>query len=131
MAERSWNEPRVLTPRFVAVPEVDRVSTYPSHVCEADVVVVGDPPQTHLRPNEQQVVVLVAKRVLAREGMGRAFEPIGEYSLDGVVARVYRRVRAVTRDEQEELAEQLRIAHPRWPALWTIPEPTRDQSPRR
>src|SRR5262245_55401236 len=81
-ADRSLGEPVFPADRVLLLPEVDRVGGFPVGLFAADVVVVAWPPQTHLRPEEQQVVVLTAKQLHQGVGIGAAFDSLpGEYRL--------------------------------------------------
>ena len=68
---------------------------------DCTVMLVADPIQVSLAPEQQQGVVTVARSILRSENIGRAYalQP-DEFKLSkGVVVRVYRRTRAVTDDE--------------------------------
>lgn len=109
--------------RVLLAGEVDRVSDFPAPVLRADYLVVGDPPQTHLRPEEQQCVVITAESLHSGRDIGAAYERVpGDFPLaGGVTARVYRRVRRPTAAELAAYCERLRLAHPDRPAFYTPP----------
>jgi hypothetical protein len=104
-------------------PEVDRVGGFPAGLFEAEVVVTAWSPQTHLRPAEQQIVVLPAERLYSGTGLGKAFDRLpGEYRLeDGVVAYIYKRVRPMADADVQELSDRLRAVHPDCPGVYMPP----------
>jgi len=121
-ADRSLGRPVFPAGKLLHSPEVDRVSCFPIGLFEADVVVTAWPPQTHLRPAEQQVAVLPAERLYHGTGFGRAFDRLpGEYRLDDGVAYVYKRVRPIADADVQEFSDRLRGAHPDCPGLFTPP----------
>jgi hypothetical protein len=120
-ADLSLGQALLPSHKVLLTPEVDRVSGFPNGLFEADLVVVAWPPQTHLRPEEQQVIVLTAERLHHRTGIGKAFDRLpGEYHLaGGVTASLYVRARPVETCDLNELADRLREAHPNRPVLFT------------
>jgi hypothetical protein len=128
-ADRSLGEPVFPADRVVLFPEVDRVGGFPAGLFAADVVVVAWPPQTHLRPEEQQGVVLTARLLHDRVGIGAAFEPLpGEHRLgDTVVVTIYVRSRPIREAELIDYETKLRAAHPDRPAFYTPPPEVRNR----
>jgi hypothetical protein len=102
---------------------VDRRDGFPAAVLRADVLVVADPPQTHLDPAEQQGVVVTARSVWDGTDIGRAFDRLpGEYRLgDDVTVRLYRRARPIPAADLRAYCERLRRAHPDKPSFFTPP----------
>ena len=114
----------LLDPRRVTLAEeVDRVSAFPAKLLRANVVVVGTPMQTHLRPAEQQGIIQFAAALAGGTGVGAAYERLpGDYHLEGgVTATIYRRTRPITAEELAHFAEGLRQAHPDEPKFYTPP----------
>jgi hypothetical protein len=124
-AERSWREPFPAEARRLPTSEVDRVNGFPASVFRAELVLVADPPQTHLRPEEQQTIVLPAEALRTGTGVGAAFDRLpDEFRLqNGVTVRAYRRARPVDPAAFAAFCDKLRQAHPDWPNVWTPPEP--------
>jgi hypothetical protein len=122
-ADRSLQRPLFAENRVLYTTEVDRVNGFPLAVFEADVVVVAWPPQTHLRPEEQQSIVLAAERIHSGTGFGRAFDRLpGEFNLEGgVTVSLYRRERPIEPTDLNEFVEQLRKDHPTCTELFTPP----------
>lgn len=122
-ADLSLNEQLLPKDRWISTPEVDRISCFPMGLLEADIVVVAWPPQTHLRPEEQQVVVLPAERIHNHIGIGKAFQKLPEvfHLANGVTVSLYQRIQELDKKDVEELASQLKAAHPTRPGLYTLP----------
>jgi len=100
--------------------DVDKRDGFPRDLLAADLVIVTDPPQTHLDPADQQVVVVPVSQLRGQIGIGAAFEPVdGEYQLDvGVRAFLYRRSRPLTIDDVLPLSDALRRCYPDRPYIY-------------
>jgi len=127
-ADRSLGEPVINRKKLRITPEVDRVSSFPEGFFQADVILVVDPPQWHLRMEEQQVVVLTAESLLQQRDFGKAFDRLpGEYRLfdpqrqQEVTAYLYRRVRAIAQTDFDAYAARLKAAQPTHPRLGEPP----------
>ena len=122
-ADQSLGHSLLSKERVLLTPEVDRVSGFPVGFFEANVLVVAWPPQTHLRPEEQSVVVLTAERIHNHVGIGKAFDRLPEeYLLEGgVTVSLYLRKRPVEQNDLDELALRLKEAHPKRSGLFTPP----------
>jgi hypothetical protein len=125
LAVAGWSlrEPFPGAARLEPAGDVDRVNGFPAGVFRAGLVVVADPPQTHLAPAEQQTVLVPARHLLGGTGIGRAFDRLPEaFALaDGVTVRVYRRARPVAPEDLAAFAAELRRAHPCLPHVFTPP----------
>lgn len=127
-ANRSLGEPLLQQERLRLCGETDRVSGFPLALFQAELVVVASPPQTHLDPSEQQVVVQPTLSLLRGTDIGAAFERLpGEFLLtdpvDGstVTLFIYRRRRAITVEECAAFVSRLRGSHPDQPQM--LPPP--------
>jgi hypothetical protein len=122
-ADRSLREPLLHEDRVLYGYAVDRVSGFPSLFIQADVLVVGIPPQIHLRDEEQRGIIITAESLLQCRDIGTAFEPLPEvfHLSDGVTARVYRRVGAISPADFAAYCDRLRRAHPDCPVFFTPP----------
>ena len=73
-------------PNLMDTADVDLRDGFPIRIFNADFVVVADPVQTHLRPQDQSVVVALAEGIMHSPPLSRHFKQIKEYSFypDGV-----------------------------------------------
>ena len=109
--------------RQLGAEDVDRVSGFPAGVFRAGLVLVADPSQHHLRPAEQQVVLLPAGDLLAGTGIAAGFDRLPDtFHFDGgVTLRAFRRARPIPPDVFAGFVERLRAAHPDVPRVFTPP----------
>ncbi|MCL2239412.1 MAG: hypothetical protein FWC07_05620 [Defluviitaleaceae bacterium] len=96
---------------IIHTAQVDRRDGLPLALADIHYIVVAYPPQTHLDPAEQQVVVIPAQAMLAATPFSAAFAPMDEtFTLrDGVRVYVFRRVRENTPAELEWLWREIGI----------------------
>lgn len=122
-ANRSLHQQLFDPQRIITFPELDRVSPFPTATFESDIIVVAWPPQTHLRVEEQQAVVITATLLHEGTGIGRAFQRLpGEYHLDDdVVAYRYQRTKPIELNDLEDYHQKLKAAHPDKTAFFTPP----------
>lgn len=120
-ANRSLGSAFSSPPLILASAHVDRRDGFPRGLLQADYVVVPDPPQLGLRPEEQQVVLLPTRSFLDRENVARAFRRLPrQFRLEGGVnVLLFERVRPIADSEVAELCAELRRAHPDLPRVWT------------
>ena len=112
MPEREWKHRSYL----VTGPTVDQRSKTPFWLFECDYVLLGEPPLYHLDPKDQKVVTVPTYKILQGHGFGKAFEKM-DYSFklqEGNVIYIYKRVRDVSNEEAQELAE---VFHKYYPLL--------------
>lgn len=103
---------------------VDKRDAFNWNTLTADYLIVGDPVQTHLGEENQQVMALFARDVLDGSGPGSAYEPLPEtFPLsDGVTVRVFRRTRALTADEYRSISGRLTALYPDYAEQYAVPE---------
>ena len=97
----------------VTMSDVDAVDGPPNPALKTcAIVLVGDPPQTHLDPGDQQTVVVPAHEMLAGEGIGAHYQRAGEvFRLDdGVEAWVFARTSPLDDADMAALADRWRAA---------------------
>ena len=122
---RSMNipEPKGPETQIIYMASVDKRDGFSWNILTADYLVVGDPVQTHLGEENQQIVALVAHAVLDGTGLGTAYRPLDtEFHLDGGVrVRIYERTRAITAEEYRDISAQLTARYPDYSALYQAP----------
>lgn len=106
--------------RLIELPEVDRRDGYPRRLFDADYLIVADPPQLHLRPEEQQVIAIPANCLLSGTAIGAAYTPLnGRYNLErGVSVRIFHKDRDPSPEETDAFQSMLHAAHPDCPKVW-------------
>lgn len=111
--EKDWKR----RPYLASSTTVDQRSTTPFWLFGCDYVVLGDPPQYHLNPNDQMVVVLPTNNILNGIGFGRAFKRLDySFKLDkGNTIYIYERIRNVSQEEAQSLAEEFHKLYPQLP----------------
>ena len=116
-------QPDVPQTEIIYMAAVDKRDGFSWNVLRADYLLVGDPVQTHLGEENQQIVTLLAHAVLDQEGVGTAFRPldVAFHLDDGVTIRVYERVREVTAEECRAISDALVARYPDYAAQYQPP----------
>jgi len=100
---------------------VDRRDGFPRGLLVADVVLVADPVQYHLRAEDQRTIGEPATSFLDGTDIALAFSRLPDrFELDGgVMVTIYQRQRPNTREEVAALSERLRRAYPDQPEIYS------------
>jgi hypothetical protein len=100
--------------RILGTHDVDKRDGFPEGLLTAQYVIVADPIQYHLRPEDQRVVGIPAQQVLDQEGIGAAFMKLPcEFTLDEAVKiYVYQKIRPISEPEVASLSAALRTFYP-------------------
>jgi len=111
--EENWKR----RPYLIYSTTVDQRSSTPFWLLGCDYVVLGDPPQYHLKPKDQMVVVLPTEHILEGIGFGKAFKKLDyAFKLDnGSFIYIYKRIRNVSQEEAQSLAEEFHNLYPTLP----------------
>lgn len=123
MIRWSLGVPLELEWRNLPAQHVDKRDGFPVSVLRTDLAVVADPPQLHLRPDDQRVMSVAAESFLRGTGPARAFEELPDvFRLGrGVTVRLFRRVRPNSEQEGAEIGAPLRAAYPDRPFIYSPP----------
>jgi hypothetical protein len=99
---------------------IDRRDGFPSGLLRAVYVVVPQPAQINMRPEDQQVVLLPTRSFAEGTDIARAFQRLPEEFQfeDGVRVWVFERVRSHLASEVEEFSELLRQRYPDRPDIY-------------
>lgn len=102
---------------------VDKRDPFNWNTLTADYLVVGDPIQTHLGAENQQVMTLFAQDVLSGVGPGSAYSPLPvSFSLgEGCTVRIYERTRDLTGAEYRLISSRLQALYPDYASLYAVP----------
>lgn len=93
---------------------VDKVDGIKPSLFKAKTIIVTDPLQYSLKPNDQQVIGLPARLLISRTGIGTAFEKETEsYILEkGVRVLIYKRIRPFRRQDIDAYVQTLKEMYP-------------------
>lgn len=123
---RSMNIPEPDAPKtkIIYMADVDKRDAFSWNILNADYLVVGDPVQSHLGEENQQIITSFAHAVLDHTGVGTAYAPTGtEFSLRyGIKVRIYERVRAITPEECQAISDALVARYPDYAQLYQVPD---------
>jgi hypothetical protein len=103
---------------------VDKRDPFNWNTLTADYLIIGDPVQTHLGEENQQVIALLAHDVLDGVGPGTAYQALPEtFELDGgVTVRIYQRTRDLTGEEYRLISHRLTALYPDYAQQYAVPE---------
>lgn len=103
-----------LRKRIMASNDVDLRDGFPFQIYQADYVVVTDPPGYHLRIQDQQVVVLLARQFLTGASVAHSYTRLPfEVSLgDGRKVSIYKKVRAYSPDDLKAVSDMFVELYP-------------------
>lgn len=122
-ASMNLPQPAAYTP-ILNQGTVDKRDPFNWETLEADYLIIGDPVQTHLGEENQQIIVLLARDVLEGTGPGRAYVPLPEtFCLEGgVTVRIFRRTRELTAEEYRLVSDRLTALYPDYAWQYQIPQ---------
>lgn len=102
---------------------VDKRDAFNWNTAFSDYLVVGDPVQTHLGEENQEIIALLARHILQGTGPGKAYEELPEtfHLEDGITVHIYRRTRTWTLDEYRTISEPLQKMYPKYADLYAVP----------
>jgi hypothetical protein len=105
---------------ILSAAHVDRRDGFPRGLLEADVVLVGEPVQVHLRAEDQRVVTEPAESFLQGTDIAGAFRRLPEVFVlqGGVRVYVFVRQRPNNLEEIEALSKSLRAVYPDRPEIF-------------
>lgn len=99
--------------------EVDTRDGFPMAFFISDVVVVADPPQYHLAPEDQRVVGALAQHFIDDTGFARHYEALKSFQLDdGITATVYQKAEDWLPEDYAELRAEFEGYYPDNPELF-------------
>lgn len=103
---------------------VDKRDSFNWNTAFADYLVVGDPPQTHLGEENQQVLTILVEHILAGTGPGKAYTELAPtfHLANGVTVRIFRRIRPWYLEEYQIISEALIELYPEYEELYQIPK---------
>ncbi|NUT01666.1 MAG: hypothetical protein HOP96_11900 [Sphingomonas sp.] len=111
-----------LCKHLAVTADIDTRDGFPRPVMEADTLVLATPTQFHVRPEDQQVVGLIARDIREGRGIGTSFERLPEaFTLrQGVKVEMYRRARSLRPEDVKALSDELIRSYPKQKALFAL-----------
>lgn len=102
-----------LCTQILATHQVDKRDGFPDHLFLARFIVVSDPVGYSLRPEDQQLIGILAKQLLANKGLGSSFVELSEgFRLQNdVVVKVYERVLPFSKTALTQWSDELRHSY--------------------
>ncbi len=104
---------------------VDKRDAFNWNTLTSDYLILGDPVQTHLGEENQQVMALFAHDVLDGTGPGSAYVPLTEKTFtleNGAEVRIYRRTRDLTAEEYRSISDRLTALYPDYADQYAVPD---------
>ncbi|MGQ3480969.1 hypothetical protein [Paenibacillus sp. TY11] len=106
-------------PNLASSSNVDLRDGFPVEFLNADIVVVADPIQYHLRAEDQQVVGLLAKEIMQGHIINNNFTFSKEYTIEnGIKLRVYKKSSSFTQKQIQYLRGEFDKIYPNFPELF-------------
>ena len=102
---------------------VDKRDEFNWNTAFSDYLIVGDPVQTHLGEENQEVMALLVRHILNGTGPGKAYHELPQtFQVGGdITVRIYRRTRDWTMDEYHAISDPLQKMYPKYAELYAIP----------
>ena len=99
---------------IIPANNVDLRDGFPRQFLAADYIITTDPAQFHLRPSDQQVVILLAKRLLDTKSIGSAYYRLPQnFELDGKIkVIILKKIRPLKPEELQELSNEFLQLYP-------------------
>jgi hypothetical protein len=123
-AHLSLNRHREISKRLLRTSVVDRRDGFPGELLQATYILVADPVQHQLRPDDQRVLLIPAELVLAARGIGTSLVRLPyAFRLErSVTAYLYKKVRPFPDSDVQALSEMLRHYYPTRPEIYRVSE---------
>lgn len=100
---------------LLTISNVDSKDPFKASPLFADYLIVGEPGQTHLRPEDQRVVTIPAQQLASGQGIGGAYSLVSEYTLAAQAkAKVLKKERPFKEAELKPLYEAIFAYYPEW-----------------
>lgn len=102
-----------------ASSNVDLRDGFPTAFLTADFIVVADPIQYHLRPEDQQVVGILAQELLQNGIIGDNFVFLKEYTIQqNIKVKIFKKETNFSKQEIDYLSERFNAVYPQFPNLF-------------
>lgn len=107
-------------PTLYGTREVDLRDGFPEELFQADVVIVGEPVQTHLPDGKQQIISHLSELILDSDSyLGKHYSCVKKFVLDGgVTANVYNRISQYDKEDYVKLQTYFDDLYGEYPELF-------------
>lgn len=115
-AARKTNRESIILRNLKPTADVDKRDGFPIAFFEAKYVIVADPIQYALPEKDQQVVGILARKILNKEGVGVNYEKMPfSFNLDyGVKLYIYQRLYPATPKDVKDTLQEFLPSYPDW-----------------
>lgn len=100
--------------KILPTHDIDKRDGFPVGLLKADYVVVGDPIQYHMNPQDQRVVGIPAEMILSHRDIGTSFDKLPyEFTLShDVKVFIYKKVQPFSNEQLNSLSDALKSYYP-------------------
>jgi hypothetical protein len=119
---RSYTHTPAVCKNILFAHHVDKRDGFPFQFLTARYVVIADPIQYHLRPEDQRVVGILADEILNQRGIGLSFRALNyNFTLDNnVKAYIFEKITPFRRSDLDQLSRLFLTHYPDKKELFTI-----------
>jgi putative flippase GtrA len=113
---------RFFCERILTTNDVDKRDGFPRQILRAQYLIIANPTQYHLRPEDQRVIGVLVREVVEGHGIGAAFQRLpGEFKLEkGVTAWIYAKIRPFEKSDLEALEAEFNDYYPDKQHLFSV-----------
>lgn len=124
----SLNRHKDIAKKILWTNGVDKREGYPQTLLSAKYVIVADPIQYHLKPQDQLSMGIPAELVLKGEGIGASFNKLPyKFNLDeSVKVYIYKKIKPIRDSDAADLSEMLRQYYPDRENVYQIKKDKKD-----
>lgn len=103
-----------LDKKILTSAHVDKRDGFPHHFLDAKYIVIADPIQYHLRPQDQRVIGLLADQIVNQKDIGLSFQKLPyEFYLDAnVKVHIYKKVSPLKKSDLDNLSKRFMMYYP-------------------
>ena len=121
-AARKTNKNSIILKNLKPTADVDRRDGFPFAFFESKYVILADPIQYALPEKDQQVVGILAQKILNKEGIGMDYEKMPfTFNLDnGVKVYIYQRLSPATYGDVRGILNEFLLSYPDWSTKYGV-----------
>jgi hypothetical protein len=102
--------------------EVDKRDWFNPQIPFAKYVLITDPTDYHLLPQDQRLIGYFSEKIIAGEGIGRLYKKLDrEYSIDGnLKVKIYERIGDYTKQDISDVEDYFQNKYPEFKNMYTF-----------